>query len=39
MDLVEIKEELENANTIKIEQIYSLQKFDKLKGEKTIQNQ
>ena len=31
MDLEDIKEELENTNTIKIEQIYRLQKFDKIK--------
>ena len=35
MDLEEIKEELENANSLKIEQIYRMQKYDKIKQEKT----
>ena len=34
IDLMEIKQELENANSIKIEEIYRLQKFDKIKQEK-----
>ena len=34
MELLEIKQELENSNTVKIEKIYRLKKFDKVKQEK-----
>ena len=34
MELLEIKQELKNSNTVKTEKIYRLQKFNKVKQEK-----